>query len=72
MACCKLCKMIRHTQSPGIVRTLCKYFQEYLGILRDINAYSSTLIGMQLRGTGEKGPDCVHYWVKFPMKTFKM
>ena len=47
---CWTCKMTRHIQSPGIVRTLCKHFQGYLGIFRDIDAYSSTLTGMQLRG----------------------
>ena len=44
--------MTRHIQSPGIVRTVCKHFQGYLGIFRDIDAYSSTLTGVQLRDGG--------------------
>ena len=46
--------MTRHIQSPGIVRTLCKHFEGYFGIFRDIDTYSSTLTGVQLgrRGSG--------------------
>ena len=36
---CHTCKMIRHIQTPGIVRTV---FQGYLLIFRDIDAYSDT------------------------------
>ena len=32
---CQICKMTRHDQSPGIVRTLCNHFQGCLGIFRD-------------------------------------
>ena len=39
------CKMTKHIQSPGIVRTLYKHFQEYLGKFRDT--------GMQI--SGEEG-----------------
>ena len=50
--------MIRHIQTPGIVRTvyssILKDIKGYLGIFRDIDAYSATLTGAQLRGR-EKG-----------------
>ena len=44
---CQICKMIRHIQSPGIVRTVyyfwhSQYFQGYPGIFGDIDAYSAT------------------------------
>ena len=48
--------MIGHIQNSGIVRTLFKHFQGYLGIFRDMDAYSATLTGAQLglrRGGGE-------------------
>ena len=44
--------MTRHIQSHSIVRILGKHFQEYLGIFRIIDAYSSTLTGMQLGKEG--------------------
>ena len=44
--------MIRYIWNPDIVRILCKHFQRYLAIFRDIDAYSSTLTGMQLRREG--------------------
>ena len=34
--------MIRHIQSPGFVRTLFKYFQGYLGIFTEIDAFINT------------------------------
>ena len=58
-----------------------KHFQGYLGIFRDIDAYSATLTGAQLKGRGDlpclfwylkilvkKILDCVHLWVKFPIQ----
>ena len=45
---CQTCKMIRHIQGPGIISNLPKPFQGYLGIFRDIDAYSATLTGAQL------------------------
>ena len=39
---CRVCKMIRHIRSPGIVRTLFKYFQGYLGIFTEIDAFINT------------------------------
>ena len=60
---------LRHSQ-----HSLFKNFQEYLDIFRDIDAYSTTLTGVQLGGEGwsplvflkigksvlisERGPDC--------------
>ena len=40
---CRTCKMTRHIQSLVTVRKLCKHFEGYLGIFRNIDAYSSTL-----------------------------
>ena len=52
---CETCKMIRHVQCPGIVKTVhSNIFKEsqgysvYLGIFRDIHAYSVQLTGVQL------------------------
>ena len=42
--------MIRHTQSPGIVRTF------HSSIFRGIDAYSATLTGAKLKGKGEAFP----------------
>ena len=60
-----------HIQSLG--NSLSNHFQGYLGIFRDIHAYSATLTGMQLgRKTfpdcGNKGPDCVfdEMFIKVP------
>ena len=36
--------------------SLFKHFHEYLGIFRDIDAYSATLTCMQLSGRGEACP----------------
>ena len=61
--------------------SLFKHFQEYLGISKDTDGYSATIIGVQ-KGGGKtsstlfknlkkypdfekKDPDCVHLWVKF-------
>ena len=49
---CQTCKTSRNNQSPDIVRTLFKHFQEDLGMLRDIDAYQSTLTDVQLVETG--------------------
>ena len=47
-------KMIMHIQSPGIVRTVySSIFLGYLGLFRDIDAYSATLRGVQLGRRGE-------------------
>ena len=50
---CQTCNMIRHNQSPSTVGTLyssilkdIQGYSEYLQIFRDIDAYSTTLIGM--------------------------
>ena len=42
------CKMIRHIQRPGIVRTLCKHFQRCLGTFRDIDTYWFPFTGVEL------------------------
>ena len=62
-------------------KSLFKHFQGYLGIFRNISAYSATLTGAPLRESkispvlfqkpknspnfAKKYPDCVHLWVKF-------
>ena len=43
--------MISYIQSPGIVYDFC--IQGYLGIFRNIDAYSTTLISAQLGGRGD-------------------
>ena len=48
--------MIKHIQSPSITGQFIKHFQEYLGIFRDIDGYSVTLTGAQLRGEAEASP----------------
>ena len=50
----RTCKMTKHIQSPGIVRSLSKHLQGYLEIFRDSHAYWSTLKGVQL---GRRGAD---------------
>ena len=49
---CWTCKIIRHIQIPAIVRTvysrISKDILGFLGIVRDIDAYSATLTGAQL------------------------
>ena len=47
---CQTCKMIMHIQNPDIVGTV------YSSIFGDIDAYSVTLIGMQLQGRVEVSP----------------
>ena len=44
---CQTCQMIRHIQSPGIFGTV------YSSIFKDIDTYSVTLTGAQLRGREE-------------------
>ena len=54
---CRTCKMIRHIQNPGIIKTL------YSSILKDTYGYSGILTyiqaqsGAQLGGRGEAFPD---------------
>ena len=52
---CETCKMIRHIQCPGIVKTVysnifkdIQGYSVYLGIFRDIHAYSVQLTGVQV------------------------
>ena len=68
--------MIMHIQSPWHSQdSLLKHFQEYLGIFRDIDAYSATLTGAQPGKGGErihilKRKDRIvfHHWVKFSIQ----
>ena len=74
------CKMIKHIQSPGIVRTIySSNFQGYLGIFRDTGAYLATLTSAQIVGRRELPCPflkieksvhlwCVHFWVKFSIQ----
>ena len=72
-----------HIQIPGIDRSLFKYFQGYVCILRDIDAYSATLTSVLLGGKEEISPalleiecpdfgkrdlDYVDLWVKFSIQ----
>ena len=75
---CGTCMMIMLIQSPGIVRSIFKHFQGYLGIFRVIDAYSATSTGAQLAVRSEASPalfenrrNCphfVHLWVKFSIQ----
>ena len=63
------CKMIRHIQRPGIVRTLCKHFQRCLGTFRDIDTYWFPFTGVELGGGGklslpffENKEKCSDFW----------
>ena len=40
---CRTCKMIRHIQNPGIIKTLFKHFKRYLWIFGDIDVHSGTI-----------------------------
>ena len=48
---CWTSKMIRHIQSPGIVKQFIQAFQGYLGIFSDFDAYSFTLRHYSFRKT---------------------
>ena len=75
--------MIRHIQSPGIVRTVYSgIFSKIFRDTRDIEVYIATLTGMQLGikvqcpfpkiekkpWFWKKYPDRVHLWVKFSIQ----
>ena len=54
---CRICKMIMHIKEPWHSENyLFKHFQGYLGIFRNIDAYSVTLTGAQLGERGEASP----------------
>ena len=46
--------------------SLFKRFPGYLGIFRDIDAYSATLTGAQLKGRGEASPTLFENRKKYP------
>ena len=69
------CQMIRHIQSPGIVKTvyssIFRIFSDIQGY-RCISSHSHRIAtrGCEGRGRpfGKKGPEYVHFWVKFSIK----
>ena len=84
---CQTCKMTRQNSKPCYrVRTLCKHFQGYLGIFRDIDAYHSHSRGAsdspaffwklkKMLRFWEKMvliADCVHLWVKFSFQNLAL
>ena len=49
---CQTCKIIRYIQPWQNQNSLLEHFQGYLGIFRDIDAYSAILTDAQLGGEG--------------------
>ena len=58
--------MIRHIQSPGIISILFKHFEEYLGILRNIDTYSAKHTGAQLGEREKTAPALFKNRKKYP------
>ena len=50
---CRTWMMIMHIQGPSIEQYIQAFLRIFRNIFRDINAYSATLTGMQLRVRGE-------------------
>ena len=79
---CRTCKVIKHIQSPGIVKNLFKHFEGYSEMLIHIKAHTQARnqegtkglpspfwkLKKRAMGLEKKGPDCVHFWVKFSIQ----
>ena len=73
---CQTCKMTRHIQKPGIVRTLCTA-QKMKFSIKDFFRRGRPPLPFFENLTKcstfrKKGTDCLYLWVNFPKKTFKM